>query len=128
MDEGAFVGDVENGVDASDTETEADEPAQLDDLFGAEVSVHAIKQLGAHFCVGHGEPLGELNRQAFAVGQRVNQVVLVDGCVLGFGDDGLRSRRSSSVQSNGTGVDLSDPHSGQLLLSDRQSPVVEHGL
>ena len=67
MDEGAFVCDIEHGVDTPDTKTEANEPAEFHDLFGAEVSVHAIKQLGPHFSMGQGEPLGELDRKSFAI-------------------------------------------------------------
>lgn len=117
MDDGALVGDIEHRVDPSDAQAETDEAAEFDNLGRAEVSIDAVEELAAHLGVRKTKAFSELNRQALTVGQCVEVAITLDRGVFGLGDFWLRSRRSSSVQSNRTGIDLGDPHPSQFLLA-----------
>lgn len=128
MDDGAFVGDVEHGVDASYAETETNEAAELHDLRRAELGIHTVKELGAYFGMSETETFSELNGQTLTIVQRVKVAVALDRGVFGFGDCWLRSRRSSSVQSNRAGIDLGDPHTGEFFLADGEGAYFEHRL
>lgn len=117
MNEAAFVGDVEHGVDPTDAHAEANGGAQLDDLGIAEMLTQAVDEFAPDLGVRESEPLGELDRQPLAIAERRDVVVLPDGLVLFLGDQWLRTRRSACVQSNGTGVDLGDPHPREFSLT-----------
>jgi hypothetical protein len=117
VNEGALVGDIEHGVDASDTDAEAHRCAQLHDLGIAVVCAHLIDEFAADFGVRECKSFGELDRESLPVAERVDIVVLLDVGVFVFGDRWLRTRRRACVESNGAGVDLCDPHPGELSLA-----------
>jgi hypothetical protein len=127
VNEGALVGDIEHGVDASDTDAEAHRCAQLHDLGIAVVCAHLIDELAADFGVRECKSFGELDRESLPVAERVDIVVLLDVGVFVFGDRWLRTRRRACVESNGAGVDLCDPHPGELSLASGEYSGV-HGL
>ena len=128
MDDRALVCDVEHGVDAANAETESYKGAEFDDFGRCEVRIHPIEHFCAHLRMSERKPFRVFDRQAFSLGQGVDRIVLIDGCILSFGDCWLRSRRSSGIESNGAGVDLRDSHSSQLLLAYRQRADLEHRL
>lgn len=61
MDDGALVGDVEHGVDPTDTHAEAHETAEFYDLGGTELRIHTLKEFISHLGMRKTEALGELN-------------------------------------------------------------------
>jgi hypothetical protein len=88
------------------------------------VRAHLVDEVAADLGVGEREPFGELDRKAFSAAETVDLGVPVDDRVFLFGDRRLRTRRRTRVQSNGAGVDLSDPHACELALTRRQFTCV----
>jgi hypothetical protein len=98
---------------------------EFEDLAGVEVLKEALEQVVVDREMLDGVTLGVLDRHLFGVGVvRVLPIVSVQVGVQLFGDFMLRRRRSPKVQSDGTVVDLGDPHADQLAKTERKPALV----
>jgi len=102
-----------------------DDHGEFEDVAGVEVLKEALEQGVVDREMVEGVTLRVLDRHLLGVGVvRALPVVSVQVGVQVFGDFMLRRRRSPKVQSDGTVVDLGDPHADQLAKTEGKPALV----